>query len=99
MWSEDVGHAVMATPYAPGYVTAGAWSPTRAGMALTLDGGGRLAAWDWVHRQDAPALEVGGWEERNGVRERWTALAGTVAGCLPTCLPDDFWSASLRSRL
>ncbi|KFM24582.1 Dynein, 70 kDa intermediate chain, flagellar outer arm [Auxenochlorella protothecoides] len=58
VWSEDVGHAVMATPYAPGYVTAGAWSPTRAGMALTLDGGGRLAAWDWVHRQDAPALEV-----------------------------------------
>ncbi|KAL6779670.1 DIC2 [Auxenochlorella protothecoides x Auxenochlorella symbiontica] len=58
VWSEDVGHAVMATPYAPGYVTAGAWSPTRAGLALTLDGGGRLAAWDWVHRQDAPALEV-----------------------------------------
>ncbi|XP_045784511.1 dynein axonemal intermediate chain 2-like isoform X2 [Maniola jurtina] len=50
--------AVLWSPPLRHRVTAAAWSPTRLSLLLALQDDGRLAAWDLLRRQHAPALAV-----------------------------------------
>nr|XP_034825021.1 dynein intermediate chain 3, ciliary-like [Maniola hyperantus] len=50
--------AVLWSPPLRQRVTAATWSPTRLSLLLALQGDGRLAAWDLLRRQHAPALAV-----------------------------------------
>jgi len=55
VWSEDNHTPVLSTHYCKAYVTAGCWSPTRAGVFFTARSDGVLDVWDYYHRQSAVA--------------------------------------------
>lgn len=100
LWSEDVAAPLVTSPCSPVYVTGGAWSPLRPGLAFALSSAGSLAAWDWVHCQEGPALEVR--SHRAGLCAAWRATGSAAAprdsrpqgkaapsrpASRPTCLP------------
>jgi dynein intermediate chain 2 len=53
-WTEKNKTPIMQTPYSKSYLTAGCWSPTRAGLFLTTRQDGVLDAWDFYYRQSTP---------------------------------------------
>ena len=55
VWSEDGKSPIMNTRYAPSYLTAGCWSPTRAGVFFATRMDGVVDVWDYYHRQNAVA--------------------------------------------
>lgn len=55
VWNEKNKTPIMMTPYCKAYLTAGCWSPTRAGVFYTARMDGVLDVWDIFHRQNAPA--------------------------------------------
>lgn len=55
VWNEKNKTPIMMTPYCKAYLTAGCWSPTRAGVFYTARMDGVLDVWDIYHRQNAPA--------------------------------------------
>ncbi|XP_039764536.1 dynein intermediate chain 2, axonemal-like [Pararge aegeria] len=59
VFSEDCREsAVLWSPPLRHKVSAATWSPTRLSLMLVLQSDGRLAAWDLLRRQHAPALSV-----------------------------------------
>jgi dynein intermediate chain 2 len=55
VWSEDNHTPIMSTHYCKSYLSAGCWSPTRAGVFFTTRMDGVLDVWDYYHRQSAVA--------------------------------------------
>ena len=55
VWSEDGKTPIMTTKYCRSYLTAGCWSPTRAGVFFTTRMDGFVDIWDYYYRQNAVA--------------------------------------------
>jgi dynein intermediate chain 2 len=55
IWSEDGKTPIMTTQYCKSYLTAGCWSPTRAGVFYTARMDGVVDVWDTYHRQNSVA--------------------------------------------
>lgn len=55
VWSEDNHTPIMSTHYCKSHLSAGCWSPTRAGVFFTARMDGVLDVWDYYHRQSAVA--------------------------------------------
>ncbi|KAA0148104.1 hypothetical protein FNF29_06899 [Cafeteria roenbergensis] len=55
VWSEDNHTPIMSTRFSKASVTAGCWSPTRAGVFFTARADGVTDVWDYYHRQSAVA--------------------------------------------
>jgi dynein intermediate chain 2, axonemal len=55
IWSEDNHTPIMSTHYCKSYLSAGCWSPTRAGVFFTARMDGVLDVWDYYHRQSSVA--------------------------------------------
>jgi dynein intermediate chain 2 len=55
IWNEKNKTPIMMTPYCKSYLTAGCWSPTRAGVFYTCRNDGVLDVWDFFYRQNAVA--------------------------------------------
>jgi WD40 repeat protein len=56
LWTEKIRGPVIVTPYAPAYITAAAWSPTRPGVFFAARSDGVLDVWDLAYR----CVAVGG---------------------------------------
>jgi WD40 repeat protein len=50
LWTEKIRGPVIVTPYAPAYITAAAWSPTRPGVFFAARSDGVLDVWDLAYR-------------------------------------------------
>lgn len=55
IWNEKNKTPIMVSPYAPAYLTAGAWSPVRPSVFYTCRSDGLLDCWDYNYRQTHPA--------------------------------------------
>ena len=55
MWSDDNKTPIMTTKYCKAYLTAGCWSPTRAGVFFVTRMDGVVDIWDYYHRQNEVA--------------------------------------------
>jgi dynein intermediate chain 2 len=55
LWYEDTKTPIMTTQYAPSYLTAGCWSPTRAGVFFTCRMDGVVDVWDYFYTQSEVA--------------------------------------------
>lgn len=56
MWMEELKGPMLQTPYYPAFISAGAWSPTRAGVFFLARQDGRLDVWDYFYRMNEVAL-------------------------------------------
>ena len=56
MWIEDMKGPILQTPYNPAFITAAAWSPTRAGVFFLARADGRLETWDYYYRMNEVSL-------------------------------------------
>lgn len=55
LWCEDLKTPIMSTVYHDSYVTAGCWSPTRAGVFFVTRMDGVVDVWDFFYRQNEVA--------------------------------------------
>ena len=55
IWCEDLKTPIMSTTYHESYVTAGCWSPTRAGVFFVTRMDGVVDIWDFFYRQNEVA--------------------------------------------
>ncbi|KUF96170.1 hypothetical protein AM588_10005876 [Phytophthora nicotianae] len=55
LWCEDLKTPIMSTIYHDSYVTAGCWSPTRAGVFFVTRMDGVVDIWDFFYRQNEVA--------------------------------------------
>ena len=55
IWAEDLKTPIVTTKYHSSYVTAGCWSPTRAGVFFVTRMDGVVDVWDFFHRQNEVA--------------------------------------------
>lgn len=55
LWCEDLKTPIMSTAYHDSYVTAGCWSPTRAGVFFVTRMDGVVDVWDFFYRQNEVA--------------------------------------------
>ncbi|ETW06373.1 hypothetical protein H310_02649 [Aphanomyces invadans] len=55
VWCEDLKTPIMSTTYHESYVTAGCWSPTRAGVFFVTRMDGVVDVWDFFYRQNVAA--------------------------------------------
>lgn len=55
IWMEDLKTPIMTTKYHSSYLTAGCWSPTRAGVFLVTRMDGAVDVWDHFYRQNEVA--------------------------------------------
>lgn len=55
IWNEKNKGPIMMTQYSPAYLTAGCWSPTRAGVFFTARMDGVVDCWDYYYRQNSCA--------------------------------------------
>ncbi|GLD97288.1 hypothetical protein PINS_up005972 [Pythium insidiosum] len=55
LWCEDLKTPIMSTAYHDSYVTAGCWSPTRAGVFFVTRMDGVVDIWDFFYRQNEVA--------------------------------------------
>lgn len=55
MWSDELKTPIMQTRYHSSYLTAGCWSPTRAGLFFLTRMDGFLDVWDFFYRQNEVA--------------------------------------------
>lgn len=56
MWMEDLKNPMLMTPYSPSYLSAAAWSPTRAGVFFLARHDGYLDIWDYHYRMNDVSL-------------------------------------------
>mmetsp|Transcript_50908 Transcript_50908/g.80759 ORF Transcript_50908/g.80759 Transcript_50908/m.80759 type:complete len:578 (-) Transcript_50908:95-1828(-) len=60
MWSEELkdamGCPMMKTPYAPSFLSAASWSPTRCGVFFLCRQDGYLDTWDYCYRMNEVSL-------------------------------------------
>jgi dynein intermediate chain 2 len=56
MWMEELKGPMLQTPYYPSFLTAAAWSPTRAGVFFLCRQDGRLDTWDYFYRMNEVSL-------------------------------------------
>jgi dynein intermediate chain 2 len=56
LWIEDIKGPLLQTPYHPCFLTAAAWSPTRAGVFYLCRTDGRLDIWDYYYRMNEVSL-------------------------------------------
>lgn len=56
MWMEELKGPMLQTPYYPAFISAAAWSPTRAGVFFLARQDGRLDVWDYFYRMNEVAL-------------------------------------------
>jgi dynein intermediate chain 2 len=52
IWTEDLKSPIMSTKYHGQYLTAGCWSPTRAGVFFVARMDGVVDIWDYFYRQN-----------------------------------------------
>jgi dynein intermediate chain 2 len=52
IWTEDLKSPIMSTKYHAEYLTAGCWSPTRAGVFFVARMDGVVDIWDYFYRQN-----------------------------------------------
>jgi dynein intermediate chain 2 len=55
IWMEDLRTPIMTTKYHSAYLTAGCWSPTRAGVFFVTRYDGVVDIWDYFYRQNEVA--------------------------------------------
>merc|ERR1719231_991140 len=55
VWVEDIKTPIMTTKYHSSYLTAGCWSPSRAGVFYVTRMDGVLDIWDYFYRQNEVA--------------------------------------------
>lgn len=55
IWMEDLRTPIMTTKYHSSYLTAGCWSPTRAGVFFVTRMDGVVDIWDYFYRQNEVA--------------------------------------------
>merc|ERR1711991_673233 len=55
IWMEDLKTAIMTTKYHSSYLTAGCWSPVRAGVFFVTRMDGVVDIWDYFYRQNEVA--------------------------------------------
>jgi dynein intermediate chain 2 len=55
IWNEDLKKPIMTTKYHSSYLTAGCWSPTRAGVFYVARMDGVIDIWDYFYRQNEVA--------------------------------------------
>ncbi|CAM9788108.1 unnamed protein product, partial [Heterosigma akashiwo] len=55
IWTEDLKTPIMTTKYHPAYLTAGCWSPARAGVFFVTRMDGVVDIWDYFYRQNEVA--------------------------------------------
>ena len=55
IWNEDLKTPIMTTKYHSSYLTAGCWSPTRAGVFFVTRMDGVVDIWDYFYRQNEVA--------------------------------------------
>eukprot|EP00595_Chromulina_sp_UTEXLB2642_P001995 CAMPEP_0196762078 /NCGR_PEP_ID=MMETSP1095-20130614/1431_1 /TAXON_ID=96789 ORGANISM="Chromulina nebulosa, Strain UTEXLB2642" /NCGR_SAMPLE_ID=MMETSP1095 /ASSEMBLY_ACC=CAM_ASM_000446 /LENGTH=578 /DNA_ID=CAMNT_0042112387 /DNA_START=85 /DNA_END=1821 /DNA_ORIENTATION=+ len=55
IWMEDIRTPIMTTKYHSSYLTAGCWSPTRAGVFFVTRMDGVIDIWDYYYRQNEVA--------------------------------------------
>jgi len=56
VWMEELKGPMLQTPYYPSFLTAAAWSPTRAGVFYLCRQDGRLDCWDYFYRMNEVSL-------------------------------------------
>mmetsp|Transcript_119494 Transcript_119494/g.343260 ORF Transcript_119494/g.343260 Transcript_119494/m.343260 type:complete len:563 (-) Transcript_119494:118-1806(-) len=56
IWMEELKGPMLQTPYYPAFLTAAAWSPTRAGVFFLCRQDGRLECWDYFYRMNEVSL-------------------------------------------
>jgi len=56
MWMEELKGPMLQTPYYPAFLSAAAWSPTRAGVFFLCRQDGRLDTWDYYYRMNEVSL-------------------------------------------
>lgn len=56
LWMEELKGPMMQTPFYPSYISAAAWSPTRAGVFFLTRHDGRLETWDYYYRMNEVSL-------------------------------------------
>jgi len=56
LWMEDLRQPLLMTPYAPSYITACSWSPTRAGVFFLARADGYLSIYDYNYRMNDVSL-------------------------------------------
>mmetsp|Transcript_17717 Transcript_17717/g.48204 ORF Transcript_17717/g.48204 Transcript_17717/m.48204 type:complete len:583 (-) Transcript_17717:175-1923(-) len=56
MWMEELKGPMLQTPYYPSFLSAAAWSPTRAGVFFLCRHDGRLDTWDYFYRMNEVSL-------------------------------------------
>lgn len=56
LWMEELKAPMMQTPYYPSFLSAAAWSPTRAGVFFLCRHDGRLDTWDYFYRMNEVSL-------------------------------------------
>lgn len=56
MWMEELKGPLITSPYSPSYISAAAWSPTRAGVFMLARQDGYLDIWDYHYRMNGVSL-------------------------------------------
>lgn len=56
LWMEEIKGPMITTPFTPSYLSAAAWSPTRAGLFFLARHDGYLDAWDYYYRMNECVL-------------------------------------------
>jgi dynein intermediate chain 2 len=56
MWMEELRGPLLSTPFYPSFLSAAAWSPTRAGVFFLCRHDGRLDTWDYFYRMNEVSL-------------------------------------------
>jgi len=56
LWMEELKGPMLQTPYHPSFLSAAAWSPTRAGVFFLARQDGRLDTWDYYYRMNEVSL-------------------------------------------
>jgi dynein intermediate chain 2 len=56
LWIEDIKGPLLQTPYCPAFLSAAAWSPSRAGVFYLCRHDGRLDIWDYYYRMNEVSL-------------------------------------------
>eukprot|EP00746_Dinoflagellata_sp_MGD_P124571 gnl/MRDRNA2_/MRDRNA2_59169_c0_seq2.p1 gnl/MRDRNA2_/MRDRNA2_59169_c0~~gnl/MRDRNA2_/MRDRNA2_59169_c0_seq2.p1 ORF type:complete len:574 (-),score=114.24 gnl/MRDRNA2_/MRDRNA2_59169_c0_seq2:23-1744(-) len=56
LWMEELKGPLLVSPYYPSYLSAAAWSPTRAGVFFLSRHDGRIDCWDYFYRMNEVSL-------------------------------------------
>jgi len=58
LWKEGVSSPLFVSPFAPCFLTCGAWSPTRPGLLFIGRQDGGIDVWDFLDRSHEPSMSV-----------------------------------------